>query len=84
MSGQEMDFFRHLLPNGGGMQTEANGAEVAPKGIRRWRQESPDRRNGKSKEWARAGVTASSSTAGRQDQGLLRSSPQRTWTTIRK
>ena len=31
MSGQEMDFFRHLLPNGGGMQTEANGAEVAPK-----------------------------------------------------
>ena len=55
-----------------------------PKEIRRWRQESPDRRSGKSKEWARAGVTDSSSTAGRQDQGLLRSSPQRTWTTIRK
>ena len=31
MSGQEMDFFRHLLPNGEGMQTEANGAEVARK-----------------------------------------------------
>ena len=66
------------------LRRKPTGPRWPPKGIRRWRQESPDRRNGKSKEWARAGVTASSSTAGCQDQGLLRSSPQRTWTTIRK
>ena len=54
-----------------------------PKGIRRWQQGSHDQRSGKSREWERAGVTDSSSTAERKDQGLLRSSPQRTKTTIR-